>query len=274
MNFLIILFFGIFGVLIGSFLNVVIFRFNTGKGLGGRSGCTSCGKTLKWYELVPVLSYVVQKGKCTKCKSKISAQYPLIEILTGILFALIAERILVHLGDFSTTTEILNLTIAFAAVSVLIVIFVYDYRHKIIPDFFSYLFAALALARLLLFYHGTILYFPYILDLLAGPLVALPFFLVWYVSKGRWMGLGDAKLALGIGWFLGFAGAISALCLAFWIGAIVGISMILLQGYLKSKHRINIKSEIPFAPFIIIGFLVVYFFPMDLFNISTLLYFL
>ncbi len=264
MELYIIFFFGILGIIIGSFLNVVILRFNTGKGIDGRSGCFSCAKTLHWYELIPVASYLFQNGKCRGCKSSISAQYILVELATGALFALIAARVLLPISEMYSVASIINLFISFTAASLLMVIFVYDLRHKIIPDIFSYGFAFLALMRLVLYYQGYLFTFPGMLDLLAGPLIALPFALIWLVSRGAWMGFGDAKLALGIGWFLGLAGAISAMCLAFWIGAVVSVGILLLQSRAK-------KSEVPFAPFLIVGLLVVYFFPMDLFHLKTLL---
>ena len=267
----VIIFFGILGIIIGSFLNVVILRFNTGKGINGRSGCFTCGKPLSWHELIPVLSYLVLRGKCFGCKSRISKQYPLVEIVTGLLFAAIAYRILLPIDQMYSLITILNLTISLFAASLLVVIFVYDLRHKIIPDVLSYTFAAVALSRLFLFYQGSIFNYPNFFDLLAGPLVALPFVALWYFSRGKWIGLGDGKLALGIGWFLGLAGAISALCIAFWVGALIGVGLILAQKYLPRRSRLSLKSEIPFAPFLILGLLIVYFFPMDLFNIDLFL---
>lgn len=270
MELFIIIFFAILGALIGSFLNVVILRFNTGKGINGRSGCFTCGKTLHWYELVPIVSYLVQQGKCRGCKSSVSIQYILVEFFTGLLFALISARVLFPLVDTYSAVTIINLIIALTAVSVLVVIFVYDLRHKIIPDIFSYGFAFLALARLVLYYQSYIFAYPGILDLLAGPIVALPFALIWYFSKGAWMGFGDAKLALGIGWFLGLVGAVSALCLAFWVGAVVSVGLLVVQKYLPgSKRSLLFTSEVPFAPFLIIGLLIVYFFPLDIFYLKT-----
>jgi prepilin signal peptidase PulO-like enzyme (type II secretory pathway) len=275
MELFIIIFFAILGALIGSFLNVVILRFNTGKGIDGRSGCFTCGKTLHWYELVPIVSYLVQQGKCRGCKSGVSRQYILVEFFTGLLFALISARVLLPIVETYSVVTILNLIIALTAVSVLMVIFVYDLRHKIIPDIFSYGFAFLALARLVLYYQTYIFSFPGILDLLAGPIAALPFALIWYFSKGAWMGFGDAKLALGIGWFLGLVGAVSALCLAFWIGAVVSVGLLVVQKYLpRSKRSLSFTSEVPFAPFLIIGLLIVYFFPLDLFHLKTFISFI
>jgi prepilin signal peptidase PulO-like enzyme (type II secretory pathway) len=130
--------------------------------------------------------------------------------------------------------------------------------------------------RLCLFYQQYIFSTAGIIDFLAGPLLALPFALVWYFSKGEWMGLGDAKLALGIGWFLGLAGGISALCIGFWAGAVISVGLLLIQRHMKkrNRNRLSLKSEVPFAPFLIIGLLVVYFFPMDIFYISTFLSFI
>lgn len=271
MELFIILFFTILGVLIGSFLNVVILRYNTGHGVDGRSKCLSCSNTLRWYELVPIVSYLLQKGVCRQCKSVISKQYVLVEALTGILFALVAVRILIPTYDAYTIITIMNVFVSLSAISLLVVIFVYDFQHSIIPDIFSYGFALLALMRLSLYYQSSVFTYPGFIDFLAGPLAALPFALVWYFSKGKWIGLGDAKLSLGIGWYLGLAGGVSALCLAFWIGAVVSVAILLVQKYMRKRHRLSMKSEVPFAPFLIAGLLIVYFFPMDIFHLSTLL---
>lgn len=271
MELFIIIFFAILGVLIGSFLNVVILRYNTGKGIDGRSGCMTCGKKLNWHELVPIASYLFQKGKCLGCESRISSQYIFVEALTGILFALVAGRILLPMYETYTIVTVLNVFIALSSICLLIVIFVYDLRHKIIPDAFSFGFAVLALMRLALFYQSEIFSYPGIIDLAAGPLIAAPFALVWYFSKGTWMGLGDAKLALGIGWFLGLTGAVSALCLAFWIGAVLSVGLLLIQRKLNKRSKLTMKSEVPFAPFLILGLIIVYFIPMDLFSLSTLI---
>ena len=140
MNVIIFIFVFLLGTIIGSFLNVVIYRFNTGKTIvKGRSICMTCNRELRWYELIPLFSFLIQKGKCRRCAIKISHQYPLVEFLTGIIFVLIAHRFLsilyVSLGLY------LFFLIFFVFIfSLLIVISVYDLRHKIIPDKLSYLF--------------------------------------------------------------------------------------------------------------------------------------
>lgn len=221
MNIFIVLVF-IFGMIIGSFLNVVIYRFNTGRGLGGRSMCFSCNRTLNPTELVPFFSFVFQKGRCAKCKTKLSWQYPAVELLTGFLFALSFVRV------FSMTPYgfIFNVPFVWIVMSLLVVIIVYDLRHKIIPDQFSYFFAVLTFFRIFVSLDGNNIIFPSTAVLFAGPLLALPFYLIWMVSKGRWMGLGDAKLSLGLGWFLAvyaptfspIISNISVFLYSFWIG--------------------------------------------------------
>ncbi len=235
----------VLGTIIGSFLNVVILRWNTGASIAvDRSRCFSCGRTLRWYELIPVVSFLVQGGRCRSCGSRLSWQYPLVEMGTGVLFALV-----VWLFPPLSSLGALADALYFAIVSVLMVIVVYDLRHKIIPDIFSYFFAFLAMVLIML--HASVGIFDW-WTLAAGPLLALPLFLLWLVSGGRWMGLGDAKLTLGIGWMLGLNAGGAALVMAFWIGAIVGIALIIV-------HRMRLKSEVPFAPFLIAGTLIVFF---------------
>ena len=272
------------GLGIGSFLNVVAFRYNTGLSFArGRSKCFSCGKTLYWYELVPLASFFIQKGKCRGCGSKLSLQYPVVELLTGIVFAGIFQK---FYSEGLSAPILLVVAVYFAVIwSILIVILVYDARHKIIPDGLAFAFAGLVFAKLFITVSAASFsfYIPELSSLLAGPIVALPFFFLWLVSSGRWMGLGDAKLALGIGWLLGIVYGFSAVILAFWIGAAVGLLLILLNT-LGKKNRLAhkmivslgspnfiLKSEIPFAPFLILGIAIVFFLGIDVTGLSSLL---
>ena len=249
----------IFGVVIGSFLNVVALRFNTGMGLGGRSKCMSCGTTLTWKELIPLFSFAVQKGACKKCRSKISWQYPLVEFIAGAVFVLIFFAF-PPVDALSAITTLFQVIIA----CLLLVISVYDIKHKIIPDSFVYSCSGIALASL--FIGGSSwFHVPTIEMLIAGPLLALPFALLWLVSKGAWMGLGDAKLALVIGWVLGVSAGINALVLAFWIAAATSVI------WLFATHKkIKPKIEIPFGPYIILGFYLVLLFHIQVIDIHLL----
>jgi leader peptidase (prepilin peptidase)/N-methyltransferase len=248
----------IFGTIVGSFLNVVSIRFNTGVTLGGRSKCMSCGKKLSWLELFPIFSFLLQKGACKGCKSKISWQYPLVEFIAGAIFVMIFLKF-PAMTLFASISTIIQVIIA----CLLLVITVYDIKHKIIPDQFVYTFNILTLASL--FIGGTTLFhIPSFNALMAGPIIAMPFLVLWLVSKGQWMGLGDGKLAFGIGWLLGLNGGVNALILAFWIGAAVSVIWIFIT-YKKFKPH----QEIPFGPYLILGLYLVLLFRIIIIDLHT-----
>lgn len=271
-----ITFFVLLGVIVGSFLNVVILRYNTGRGINGRSMCLSCAKQLHWHELLPIISFFLLKRRCGGCESKVSWQYPLVEIGTSILFGLIAWKyidVLFEAGMFEFLSYMIPMLVVW---SLFVVIFVYDLYHKIIPNGLVYAIAIITFVFQLVMGAPQALWLtmPAALDVFAGFLFFIPFFLLWIISRGTWIGLGDGKLALGIGWLLGFVHGLTALVLAFWIGAVFAIALMLIT---KLKHRgeaITMKSELPFAPFLIIGTAIVFFVPMDLLNIGLLLEFL
>jgi leader peptidase (prepilin peptidase)/N-methyltransferase len=302
-----------FAVVIGSFLNVVIYRYNTGLSIAkGRSKCFSCGTTLQPLDLIPVVSYVMNKGKCRHCHSPVSSQYMIVELLTGFLLTSIfymyffgasqESFIGMHMFEFAQVAQALfahpwikymlllfDLTIA----SLLVVISVYDMKHKIIPDGLVYTASGIAFAKMLiaLLMFGTEGTAGFWFSITAGLLAALPFALLWLVSGGRWMGLGDAKLALVIGWALGIGNGFTAIIYSFWIGCIFALGIMLLRELVeafsdknnalhvrlfKSKttaHLIKylpvlkLKSELPFGPYMIVGFYVVYFTGKTLFNL-------
>lgn len=283
------MFFGItvfiLGTIIGSFLNVVALRFNSGFSLGGRSQCFSCGKTLRWFELIPLASFIFQKGKCRSCHSKVSWQYIIVEVLTGFIFVAIFFKVFTSFSFFSSIYFLPTIPLAslwqtglltayyVVVFSLLIVISIYDLKHKIIPDAPVYTFIFLSFLQLFFFSYPTLF------ELLAGPILFMPFFLLWFLSGGKWMGFGDAKLALGMGWFLGLTSGISALFIAFYTGAIVGVGLLFFQWFSKflkkrssrlktGGNHLTMKSEIPFGPFLILGTLLVFFFSINFFEYS------
>lgn len=262
----------ILGSIIGSFLNVVILRYNTGRGVTGRSGCFSCGKRLSWHELIPVVSFLALRGKCRGCKTPLSVQYPLVECATGILFV---AGGLVSIGDATILAPQMafELGILFAIISLFVVIFVYDLRHKIIPDGFAYSFAILGLGYAIL---TTPLVTPTALiisRLTSALLLAVPFYALWYFSKGRAIGLGDAKLALGIGTLFGTSLGFTAVVLGFWVGAVVSLLRMAIQYIQHTSERggLTMKSEVAFGPFLIIGIAIVFFTGLNLFDMSLLI---
>lgn len=258
----------ILGTIVGSFLNVVALRLNTGKGLMGRSFCMSCGRSIKSYDLFPILSFLFLRGKSRCCKTKISSQYPLVEFITGIIF------LSIFLKFYNLAfVPVLVPTFWYLAFCILIVITIYDIRHQIIPDFLSYIFTFLSF---LYFIGGKnitdIFSHPEILNFLAGPMIFGVFSLVWFVSKGRWIGFGDGKLALGMGFALGLSQALSSIAFAFWIGAIWSISVLAFQKLGIAKSKFNFKSAVPFAPFMIAGFFLAFILGADVFSLNALIF--
>jgi prepilin signal peptidase PulO-like enzyme (type II secretory pathway) len=252
----------IFGTIVGSFLNVVIYRLNTGFSISsGRSRCFACNKTLVWYELIPVLSFFVQKGRCRTCHSRISLQYPLVELATGILFTFSA-----YVTSFSLVTISTVSFLAFALYAMvsalLVVLFVYDLKHKILPSSVLYPFIIISFVCALILYgtgeRG-------LLDVATGLILSLPIFLLWLFSKGRWIGFADGVLFLGVGFLLGFVLGVHAFLFAFWIGALVAIILT----YLLPK-KFGFKSEIPFGPFIILATLFFLFVQKDILGVLLL----
>lgn len=253
-----------FGTIIGSFLNVVICRYNTGRSLGGRSRCLSCNRELSWYELIPVLGFFIVRGRCRYCRSSISPRYPIIEFLAGLLFMFAAIQ--THVAGENVLFTLASLWLA---AGLLLVIAAYDLNHKIIPDGFAYAFIVLSFiafaAREGLFSGIALADIP-LWKLFSGPLFSLPFVLLWLFSRGRVMGLGDAKLVCGIGWFLPPLEALSAVVIAFWAGALWSVALL----FLKNK-TFTMKSEVPFGPFLVFGFFVALFFHVDVTGLSAFL---
>ena len=249
----------ILGLLIGSFLNVLIVRHNTGISIvNRRSHCFSCGKTLSFFELIPVVSFLLQRGKCRNCRSRISIQYPLVEIISGGVFLFLGTHVLIDLEPMTVLNYLFLVTIF----SILLVISIYDIKHKIIPDFYVYLFILLSIIYKLILY----LYIVGVpiqqlgVDAFSGVVLFIFFFLFWYLSKGMAMGFGDGKLAAGIGVLLGMAKGIVAVVFAFWTGAVVGIILLFLK-----KRYFTMKSEVPFAPFLAFGALLSFLVDVSLF---------
>ena len=259
-----------FGVIIGSFLNVVILRYKTGRTVTGRSFCFACGTTLSSLELVPLASFLFQGGKCKTCRTPISWQYPLVEFVTGVIFTLVYFKSVTLFPYISPLTVLYYWTLF----SLLIVISVYDIKHKIVPDFLAFLFAFISFVWLLGTHDmGYFTTFEGALNLLAPLIFFIPFYFLWSFSRGRWMGLGDGKLVIGIGFMLGLAQGASAIILAFWIAAALSIILISIEKLAKRKNEsLTMKSEMPFAPFLVLGTLIAYYFSPDLLHINTLLF--
>lgn len=238
------LIFSIFGLIIGSFLNVVILRFDELQTMvKGRSHCPKCKKDLAWYDLVPILSYVFLWGKCRYCKTTISWQYPAVELLTALIFGLIY----MYFG-FNLISLFLILISC-----ILIVALVYDILHFLIDD--RLVWSAIGLWTVFLILNFVFLtsHFSDLLPYLYGALAFGGFIglLVW-LSHERWMGAGDIGVAFLVGLMVGWPNVLFSFFSAFTLGALYGILAMI---FAKKKK----SAQVPFIPFLILGLWITLF---------------
>lgn len=231
------------GLLIGSFLNVVILRTHAGEEfVKSRSRCPHCRHELAPIDLVPVLSWLWLRGRCRYCKKPISYQYALVELITACLFLLIFN----NFWPVSGVAELAALLLWLYVAGSLIVLAVYDLKWLILPD--KVLLPLIAPAALIAIINS--LHSGSWQPLLGAALAAVLFGGVFYglaaVSGGKWMGGGDIKLAFVMGLLLGLKLTAVAMFVAFNLAAMIGLAFIGLR-------RLNIKQQIPFGPFLIIG---------------------
>lgn len=226
------LFVAILGLIIGSFLNVIILRLHSGESSAkGRSHCPQCRHNLESRDLVPVLSFIWLRGKCRYCQTKISWQYPLVEVSVAILFVL---AFMVDFGKVQAFDLRLALFIIrdFFVISALVVIFVYDLRWMLIPD--SVVLPAIILVLALNIFLGYDLF-----NLILGLVVGFGFFaLQYFVSNGRWIGGGDLRLGALLGVLLGWPVAVLTLLLSYIFGGLVVTPIYLLLGKVNQKHQL------------------------------------
>lgn len=276
--------FFVFGLAVGSFLNVVALRYRPGFKLlnfetfkllfGGRSKCPICHKILNWYELMPVFSFLAQKRKCRHCGHLISFQYPLVEILTGIIFVFV---------PIITDYQLLIAAIWILIFLLFLLLSIIDFRQYIIPDSINLSLAALGgllvIASAAKQSYGQSSFFGYYaslfdfslsssLSLLSSiwlnhffaVLIAMAFFgVIILLTKGKAMGLGDFKLVGALGLIFGWPDILMVLFLAFIIGA--AFSIVLLVG--KKK---KIKETVPFGPFLAVASSLTFFFGYQIIN--------
>lgn len=244
----------IFGTAIGSFLNVLIWRLPRGQSIAGRSHCPHCNHQLSWFDLMPLLSILLQRAKCRYCSQPVSLRYPLIEAVTGVLFALAMWHF--PIVDLLTTFVYVKIIIAIA---ICVIVFVVDLEHYLILD------------KVVLPAAAIMLVFAVVLDIvsggyihiwqsLLGALVAfVPFWLLWFGSRGKWMGFGDVKFVAFMGLALGTRGVIVALFASIMIGAITGLLLI-------GLGRKQLSSRLPFGTFLSVATVLALFWGNDLWN--------
>ena len=230
----------ILGLCFGSFVNMLVYRtalrykLTKSKFLisnDKRSFCDYCGKQLNWYENIPVFSWLVLKGKTKCCHKKLPISYPIVELMMGILF-------IINFQNF-------NLEFILGLIIIVLLVFslVFDWKYMILPDFSTVILIITSFLILLINKENIFL------NLLTA-LVASGFLLILnLITKGKGMGMGDVKFALFMGLFLGYPKTIVAFYVAFIVGAIYGVALMVLK---KAKR----KSQVPFGPFLILGTLI------------------
>ena len=209
----------IYGIVIGSFVNVLIYRLPKHEDfIKIRSHCTSCGYQLRWFDLIPIVSWVIYGGKCRNCGEKISPQYPIIEALNGILYVLVGM-----VYGISIDTILLCLSS-----SILVAISVIDFRTMIIPPGLNYTIGILGIIRMIIDHKHFVNY-------LVGFLSVSAFLMILYViSKGRWIGGGDIKLMAATGLLIGW----KLNLLAFFLGCIYGSVIHIIRMKISNKGHV------------------------------------
>jgi len=242
--------FFILGSAVGSFLNVVIDRTTRGETILGRSYCDFCKARLGTFDLVPLLSFAVLGARCRYCRKPLSWQYPTVETVTAILFD-VSFWYLAESGNFS----LISVAYILFLVSVAIVVAAVDWKFSLIPT--TFVFAASIVS---LFYNYFLLTSPAFIENIMAAFGAAFFFLVIVIAtRGRGMGQGDVVLAFLMGIVLGVRGVVVAVFLAFFLGAVASLILI-------AFRRKKFGQTVPFAPFLIAGFLIALFWGAQILN--------
>lgn len=267
----------VLGLLVGSFINVITLRYEPEQNLlsrkiiGGRSRCPNCLKKLSWYELIPLVSFFVQKGKCRSCGIGLSWQYPMVEVITGLVFFAIPwslnnPLIINNLHNYQFLVSLIWILIF----SLFVILFIIDLRHSIIPNQVNLSLGVLGL--LLTAINGYYNKFGLLNGSFMGPYAAIfdlrdniwinhlfaafcglfVFGALIFISRGRAMGWGDFKLIIVLGLIFGWPDILMIMFLSFLIGAAVSLVFLI-------RKKKTMKDAIPFGPFLVIGSALTFF---------------
>ncbi len=257
----------ILGLCCGSFVNMLVYRTAIAygllkvkknpkyvevkksntllKSLGGRSFCDYCGQQLKWYENIPVVSWIIQGGKTRCCHKKLSLLYPIVEITVALLFLIFNFQNPIF-NEFINSQIVIQFLFGLIIIVFLVFSTVFDLKYMILPDFSTVFLLISVLITQLMKWNTVGSY----------GLAAVGSFgfleILYLITKGRGMGFGDVKLALFMGLFLGYPKILIAMYVAFIFGALVGLFLMVIK-------KINKKTMIPFGPFLIFGTMLAWF---------------
>ena len=271
MNFVLLF---IFGLIFGSFLNVISFRYQpegkllSFKSLGGRSHCPNCKQILKWYELIPLLSFIVQRGKCRTCGMRISWQYPLVEFISGIIFLL---PLYLYNPFIPNALLIIQSLVWVLVFLIFLLLWTIDYRLYLIPDELNLGLAFLGIVLAVsnsfldklgllpgsflgsyadLFGFGQNILLNHFFGFFAGISIVGGIILL---TRGRGMGMGDLKLMGALGVLYGWPDILFIFILGSFIGAVASV-------YLMVSGKKDMKSSVPFGPFLVLAAVLIFFF--------------
>lgn len=242
------------GLIVGSFLNVVVYRLRLADTILGRSRCQHCANQISWYDNIPLFSFIFLKAKCRNCKGKISWQYPLIEFFTGVVFLLVGKYFF-NFMDFFGLWETVFYLIIF---SLLLVLLAYDWQYLEVPIMIFWIILGFLginfiVVSILEINMGLGLRNLTLVPSLIGGFVSwLFFFSLVFFSKEKWMGWGDVYVGLLVGLILGWPSIFLGLLLSFLMGSIYSLIIIL-------RKKGSMKSQIPFIPFLVLGIFLTIF---------------
>lgn len=231
---------------------MVIHRLRTGEGIVvQQSHCPRCNAHITWKDNIPVVSYLLLRGKCRQCGQRISIQYPLVEIITGVVFASVG-----YFYSIGSINPLLGGVFYVFAFACLVVIFVYDLKYMEVPMnamwlAIAFLITANGITDLTSGSAGGFWSSITVMHVLSAAVAAGFFFGLSFVSDETWMGYGDAFIAAAIGLLLGPMGTFLALLVAFCVGAFYGIGLMIVR-------KKTMKTEIPFGPFLIFGLYIIF----------------
>ena len=234
-------------MILGSFANVCIYRLPLNKQIvTGRSFCPKCKKKINWYDNIPLISFILLEGKCRKCKKEISIKYLLVELISGISFVFIFL-------DYNNYLEIVFLQVL---VIIFLIIFFIDLKHFIIPDSLNFSLIILAISKNFISNFESNFTYDLNQSIVGG---ILGYFVIWIIiflykkiKNLDAMGLGDAKLMAGIGLLFGW----KSIPFVLFVSAIIGLISVIPSLINKTK---NLRTEIPFGPYIIVSTIIYYF---------------
>lgn len=259
MEYLFFVYVFVFGLLIGSFVNCLVWRLHKGEGLWNRSYCPKCRGGIAWYDNIPIFSYLILRAKCRHCKAKISCQYPVVELAIAILFTIsfiLNTKYLISNTNMILDIGYLDIIRIFRDwffIFVMIVVFIYDLRYYLILDVVT--FPAMAV----IFVFNLLLGIDF-KNMLISAIIGGSFFLLQFlVSRGKWIGGGDIRLGFLLGLFFAWPNILAVIFLAYIIGSLVSVPLVL---WSKKKW----SSEVPLGVFLTSSAVIVLFWGENVIN--------